>query len=106
MKQRTKHRLRKNTLVQKTLPVISCWPVSISAMGMIYFKHFCLKVDDFVHHDLNPESWLQSPETNLASAIKMAADKIYEHKLACNLIAVAKKSLYPKSALGCTRWNW
>jgi len=34
---------------------------------MICFKHFCLKVDDFVHHDLNPESWLQNPETNLAA---------------------------------------
>ena len=75
---------------------------------MIHFKHFCLKVELC---SSRPESRVlasvrKSWSRDKPSSDRMAADKIYEHKLKCSLIAGCQKSLYLKSALGCTTWNW
>jgi len=62
--QQNRDKLQQSTL-QATLP---CVAGLVSPGGERVGR--CSLVDDFVHHDLNSESWLQSPETNLASAIE------------------------------------
>ena len=85
MKQRTKHRLRKKKHLCRKL----CWWFLVSQFQFLPSAWFTSSTSAWRWMTLFITTWI--PETNLASAIEWQRIKIYEHQLACNLIAGCQK---------------